>query len=174
LSYCADFSPPWNAWDRDEIIVSDVSRSADLTTLDGTLCRLQGCESWERVLYDKEEARRRAAEMASWLISGITLIDLNMPKEELEKGKWNAEASQFTLVSVLDPKYLDLLRKKLFSQSIGKIKRVRISKFPRTDDPLHPLRNRYGRHQLRLWSTNNRELSNSIPLSKAAIDSSEP
>jgi hypothetical protein len=79
--------PPWNAWDCDEIIVSDVSRSADFTTLDGKLCRLQGCESWERVLYDKEEARRRAEEMASWLVSGMSLLSPSRLKERLKEGK---------------------------------------------------------------------------------------
>jgi hypothetical protein len=78
--------PPWKAWDCDEIIVSDVSRFANFTTLDGTctLCQLKDCEPWGCVAYDKEDASRRAKETASWLVSGLSLLSPSMLKEKLK------------------------------------------------------------------------------------------
>jgi hypothetical protein len=78
--------PPWRACDCDEIIVSDISRSADFRNRDGSLRQLKGCDSWKRVLYDNEEVSRRAKQMASWLMSGMSLLSPTILKERLKQG----------------------------------------------------------------------------------------
>jgi hypothetical protein len=41
--------PPRKAWDCEEIIISDLARSADFTTPEDTLWQLKDCECWKRV-----------------------------------------------------------------------------------------------------------------------------
>lgn len=44
-----NWTPPWKAWDCEEIVVSDLAKSAGFTTLEGALLQLKDCESWKRV-----------------------------------------------------------------------------------------------------------------------------
>jgi hypothetical protein len=57
----------WEPWDCEEIIVSDVSRSADFTTSVGTLRPFEECDSWKQVCWDEEIATRQATRTAAFL-----------------------------------------------------------------------------------------------------------
>ncbi|EXJ86726.1 hypothetical protein A1O3_03679 [Capronia epimyces CBS 606.96] len=57
----------WNPRDCEEILVSDVSRSADFTTSEGTLEQFEECDPWEPVFWNEEAATRHATSSAAFL-----------------------------------------------------------------------------------------------------------
>ena len=77
---------PWNAWDCEEIIVSDVGRSADFAAPEDTLWQLKDCMPWEHAVFDGEEAIQHAIQKAALLGGGMSLLAPTTLAQILEKG----------------------------------------------------------------------------------------
>ncbi|KAF2252758.1 hypothetical protein BU26DRAFT_208745 [Trematosphaeria pertusa] len=136
--------PPWKAWDCEEIIVSDMSRSADFTNQRGPLGRLKDCESWEHVFWDDEEATRYATKVVASLAGGMSLLAPTTFREMLEK----------------EPNFFKSFIQELHSEHASKVDTVRVSsyKIPRGDNPLYSGRRRHGAYQLDVCSPHNKHL----------------
>lgn len=65
-------SLPWNAWNCEEIIVSDISRWADFATSSDTLWRLRNCEPWKKISWNGDEATQHATRIAGYLSGAIS------------------------------------------------------------------------------------------------------
>ena len=64
-------SLPWDAWNCEEIIVSNVSRLADFATSSDTLWRLPDCEPWKKISWNGHEATQHATRIAGYLSGAI-------------------------------------------------------------------------------------------------------
>lgn len=79
--------PPIPVWGCKDIIVSDVGRPADF--ISPTMKRmkmLEGCEAWSEAVLDLEALQRYAKEGASWVYSGVVMIDPIHAQHMLDEG----------------------------------------------------------------------------------------
>ena len=80
-----DSELPWNPWDCEEIITSDVGRASDFS-FGNSLLQLRDCEPWEHAAWYDEALAHYVETTAAFILGGLSLIAPKVLKIEIEKG----------------------------------------------------------------------------------------
>ena len=75
---------PWNAWDCEEIITSDIGSAADFS-IGNNLLQLRDCEPWEYAAWSDEALAHYAVTAAAFMVDGLSLLAPRVLKKETEK-----------------------------------------------------------------------------------------
>jgi len=118
-------SLPWNAWNCEEIIVSDISRWADFATSSDTLWRLRNCEPWKKISWNGDEATQHATRIAGYLSGAISPKFLAALSEEGQQNLNFLEAS-VPLTAFLEPTYFESMIEHLRHRYMTQTEAVRV------------------------------------------------
>ena len=94
-----DSTMPWNAWNCEEIVTSDIGRAADFA-IANHLLQLPDCEPWEPVAWSNDTLAHYVEASAAFLAGGLSLLAPKLLKEEMERGERCFDITRIVVLGV--------------------------------------------------------------------------